>query len=207
MNCLLYILKSTSDPNSFDENEKLFYFAQKATSRIGYISEEIDITYEISKEKKLQQMELENELYLSEMSYINNTSIDDINVESSEVTPLNSALTEPSMNRSGTVHIEENTGMKIPQPEIQRVRNFTEEIKSACAKTSSSCGISVDKARIAVQVVCNELYRHKYYQSKEEQLNSVDLDQVSMYISCSEPVAKCVHSEANSKASKTSNDY
>ena len=28
-----------------------------------------------------------------------------------------------------------------------------------------------------------------------------------MYISCSEPVAKCVHSEANSKASKTSNDY
>ena len=59
------------------------------------------------------------------------------------------------------------------------------EIKSACAKTSSSCGISVDKARIPVQVVCNELYQHKHYLSKEEQLNGTDIDQVSMDISCS----------------------
>ena len=51
VNCLL-------DPNSFDKNEKLFNFAQKATSRIGYISEKIDIPYEISKEKELQQIEL-----------------------------------------------------------------------------------------------------------------------------------------------------
>ena len=55
------------------------------------------------------------------MSYINDASIDDINVESSEVTPLNFSLNEPSMNHSGTVHIEKNTEMKIPQPEIQRV--------------------------------------------------------------------------------------
>ena len=115
---MLHIFKSKSNPNSFNENEKLLYFAQKATSRIGYISKEIDIPYEISREKELQQMELENELYLSEMSYINDTSIDDINVESSEVTPLNSTLTEPLMNRSGTVRIEENTEMKILRPDI-----------------------------------------------------------------------------------------
>ena len=59
----LDILKSTSDPNSFNENEKLFNFAQKATSRIGYTREEIDIPYKISKEKELQKMELEYELY------------------------------------------------------------------------------------------------------------------------------------------------
>ena len=81
-----------------------------------------------------------------------------------------------------------------------------EEIKSACAKTYSS-GISADKVRIAVQIVCNELYHHKYYLSKEGQLNSVDVDQVSMDISCSEPIAKCACSETNSKAPKTSNDY
>ena len=46
----------------------------------------------------------------------------------------------------------------------------------------SSCGISVGKARIAVQVVCNELYQHKYYLSKEEQLNSVDVDQIFIII-------------------------
>ena len=67
MNCLLDKLKSTSDPNSFDENEKLFNFTQKATSRIGYISEEIDIPDEISKEKELQHTELENQLYLSDL--------------------------------------------------------------------------------------------------------------------------------------------
>ena len=54
------------------------------------------------------------------MSYINDTSIHDINDELSEVTPLNSTLTEPSTNHSGTLRIEENTGMKIPLPEIQR---------------------------------------------------------------------------------------
>ena len=110
------------------------------------------------------------------------------------------------MNHPGAVHVEENTEMKIPQPEIQRVQTFIEEIKSACAKTYS-CGISADKARIAVQIVCNELYHHKYYLSKEGQLNSIDVDQVSMDISCSEPIAKCPCSETNSKAPKTSNDY
>ena len=59
------------------------------------------------------------------------------------------------MNHSGTAHIEENTETSISQSKIQKVQNFTVEIKPVCAKTSSSCGISVDKARIAVQVVCN----------------------------------------------------
>ena len=45
------------------------------------------------------------------MSYINDTSFDDINIELSEVTPLNSTLNEPLMNCSGTVRIEENTGI------------------------------------------------------------------------------------------------
>ena len=83
-------------------------------------------------------MQLENEIYLSEMSYINDASIDDINVESSEVTPLNFSLNEPSMNHSGTVRIEKNTEMKIPQPEIQRVRmNFTNISSTICPKKSS----------------------------------------------------------------------
>ena len=43
-----------------------------------------------------------------------------------------------TFNKSGTACIEENTAMKIPPPEIQRVQNFNEEIKSACAKTLSS---------------------------------------------------------------------
>lgn len=46
--------------------------------------------------------------YLSEMSYISDTSIDDINAESFDVViPLKSTLTEPSVSLSGTVRIEE----------------------------------------------------------------------------------------------------
>ena len=48
------------------------------------------------------------------MSYINHTSIDDINVESSEITPLNFTLTEPLMNLSETVCIAENNETNIP---------------------------------------------------------------------------------------------
>lgn len=149
-----------------DENEKLFYFAQKVTSRIGCISEEIDISNEIFKQKELKQIELENELIFIwdelHKRYIHwwyQCWIFDV------VTPLKSTLTEPSVSLSGTVRIEE----------IRRIQNITEEIKPACAKTSSLCGICVDKARIAVQVVCNELYQHKYYLFKEKQLNSIDI--------------------------------
>ena len=44
------------------------------------------------------------------------------------------------MNRSETLRIEENTGMKITRPEIRRVQNVTEEIKSssACVEIKSS---------------------------------------------------------------------
>ena len=51
--------------------------------------------------------------YLSEMSYISDTSIDDINAESFDVViPLKSTLTEPSVSLSGTVRIEEINNTK-----------------------------------------------------------------------------------------------
>ena len=47
------------------------------------------------KKKNYNRLNFKIELYLSEMSYINDTSIHDINDELCEVTPLNSTLTEP----------------------------------------------------------------------------------------------------------------
>ena len=163
VNFLLEILQSTSNPNSFDENEKLFILPRKLLQGLDTLVKKLTLLMTFSKKKSYNRWNLKMNYILSEMSYISkNASIDDINVESSEVTPLKSTLTEPLMNRSRIVHIE-NTETNILKPEIQRVQNFTAEIKTACAKTSSSCGISVDKASIAVQVVCNKLYQHKYY--------------------------------------------
>ena len=55
---MLDILKSTSNSNSFDENEKLFYFTLNYFK--DWISEQTDIPYEISREKELQLMKFEN---------------------------------------------------------------------------------------------------------------------------------------------------
>ena len=75
--------------------------------------------------------------------------------------------------------------MKIWRSQIWRVQTFTDKVKSACAKTSSSCGVSAstgelqsklfvknfDKARIVKQIVYKKLYQHKYNLPEEEQLN------------------------------------
>ena len=55
------------------------------------------------------------------------------------------------------------TQVDIPyEPEIRKVRNTTEEIKNTVATVSYRAGVSVPKARVAVQAVCEKLYGHKY---------------------------------------------
>ena len=46
INQLLDILKKTSKPELFREDEKSFYYEQKKITRIGYFSEEIVLDYE-----------------------------------------------------------------------------------------------------------------------------------------------------------------
>ena len=50
----------------------------------------------------------------------------------------------------------------VEPPDIRKVRNFTYEIKDAIATVSSKAAVSVKKARIATQVVCEKLYKHHY---------------------------------------------
>ena len=53
------------------------------------------------------------------------------------------------------------------QPEIRKVRDCTDAIKSTCVQVSVQCGISAEIAILAVKIVCQALYNHTYYLNKE----------------------------------------
>ena len=86
---------------------------------------------------------------------------------------LNSSL-NVSLNRSGYartlndgVEIGIQNDPAVPDRPKLRVnkRNATEEVKSACARISSVCGVSVETSRKALQIVCKDLYNHDVYLS------------------------------------------
>ena len=57
-------------------------------------------------------------------------------------------------------------------PKIHKVCNCTDKIKSACAELSVKCNISTQASCIAIQTVCNTLYGHKYYLTKDEAIQN-----------------------------------
>ena len=105
-------------------------------------------------------------------------------VEDAEL-PLNSTMnssvvTCQSLNRSGVVRkttpVAESASQTEPvvidYPQIRKYERIcTDEIKLACAKVSSVCGISVKSAILAVQTVCESVYGHKLYLNSESQAN------------------------------------
>ena len=75
---------------------------------------------------------------------------------------------EVRQTRSGTVLSSPEPLLVMPKPQIRKKRNCTDEIKAAISKISYECGISVEKSRKAYQIVCKEMYSHKYFLSLEE---------------------------------------
>ena len=60
INQLLDILKKTSKPELFREDEKSLYYEQKKITRIGYLNEEIDIDYEEMEENRHKENQFQN---------------------------------------------------------------------------------------------------------------------------------------------------
>ena len=56
----------------------------------------------------------------------------------------------------------------IPQPPIRRLRDIDPQAKKACIKASVKCNMSTAMCPVAIQAVCEEMYDHHYYLSKEE---------------------------------------
>ena len=171
-NVLFNILRQASDPEMFDNNEKLFFYGQISPRRSGYISDQIDLDHvEFGEQLLLQQTE-EIEEANRELSYIEEGGSD--STDSVAVTPCSSTSTvvlNQSLNRSGLTRKTTNYDEKCIQtdncivdiPPIRKTKNCTNDIKAACTKVSVECGLSVEKSRVAVQTACKYLYHHDYY--------------------------------------------
>ena len=165
VNTLLDLKKLSSEPHTFGETECLFYFAQKDEQRIGFVSQDIDEDY------VCPDLHVEEEECIDEepMDIVNDDKSDDKYVcEDVSQVPASSKPEEVRRMRSGTVLTSPDPVLVTPKPALGGKRNCTEEIKAACSKVSYECGISVEKAKKAVQDLCKELYSHKYFLTLEE---------------------------------------
>ena len=160
--------------------EKSFYIDQQ-TIRECRLSEEIDeefenhqqALYEVVVENE-QQLRKEQDFIMSLDSNYENTSNNSMVLNSS----MNESSLDVSVNRSGYARIIK-TGIEMgvqtdlpvsdkPKLRINK-RVATDDIKSTCARISSTCGISVEMSRKVVQIVCHDLYKHDFYLSLAEQ--------------------------------------
>ena len=159
INSLFDIIK---DKELLTGREKCFYFDQKNERKWG-LSEEID--EEWVDEQLILQAEAENE-------HLEIGEEDENDIHSDEEdSQLN---LDRSVNRSGLRRVltedasTQTTFGYIDKPSIRGIRDCTPEIKQACVKVSVKCNISTAMATVAVQAVCEELYHHQYYLSKDE---------------------------------------
>ena len=89
-------------------------------------------------------------------------------------------MMDTSVNRSGLIRImkedaaseTENDLHMIPQPPIRKLRDIDLWVKKACIKASVKCNMSNAMGPVAVQAVCEEMYDHHYYLSKEEAIQN-----------------------------------
>ena len=143
------ILKSCVNPNDFDEEEKIFYNQQCLPSREGYVSDLINIRYQ-------QSTTIERDTSLEVLEELSGQS---------ETEEINTAITLRSGHKLPQIVCDAETQTEytfVPKPDIRNIRNCTNEIKDACCIVSIKCGISLQKARLAVQVVPEVLYGHAY---------------------------------------------
>jgi hypothetical protein len=150
-------------------NETSFYEDQKG-ARIFRLSEEIDTEYVAEREQEeLIRLE-EAQRQEGEESYIWD---DDIEEQQQQCSYNETTQMDISLNRSG--HVRKISGIDMGTqydsfacPKIRKTRDCTTKIKATCAEVSVNCNISTEASRVAVKTVCNGLYGHKFYLSKEE---------------------------------------
>ena len=167
VNVLLDLKKPCSNPEDFREKDCIFYYQQKDSSRQGYVTTQIEGHFASVESGDLDNLEEDQPELPMEIDKENNDPDYVIN-EIEDESALDISLRQ---TRSGTKII-------IPEiypldqtsftPKLRKNRNCTDAIKSTVSKVSYKCGISIEKARRAVQIVCKELYSHEFYLSLKE---------------------------------------
>ena len=185
-------------------NEKSFYEDQKG-DRIFRLSEEIDTaSVAEGEEKELTWLE-EVQRVEAEESYIWGDDMEEQQqCSNSETTQMDISLNRSGHARKILPGIDIGTQYdSFACPKIRKTRDCTTKIKATCAQVSVNCNISSEASRVAVKTVCDGLYNHKFYLSKEEAIaNDPSLEE---YRSEDPKPAKRLRSKE--KVPLTQNDY
>ena len=74
-----------------------------------------------------------------------------------------------SINQSDQECQTDKNDLLFSRPSIRNTQNVKENVKNATATVNYRCAVSIPKARLASQTVCDKMYGHKYYLTPEEQ--------------------------------------
>ena len=170
------LLDISSEAEKLTGDELTFYNDQR-TTRLCRLSEEIDMEYESIAEQARQSRELDlcNEAAISE--YENPVEFQEIICKTPRSTRNQSKKinfeTPPSNTEKDDNDNKQDNFSLTPSPRdsVRTVRNVKVAFKDTIATVSYRTTLSVQKARVAVQTVCEKLYSHKYYLSADEQNN------------------------------------
>ena len=173
--------------------DELAFYKDQCSDRICRLSEHIDTEYEADKENQESE------------EIAQNTFSDP--VEYREVISETPSRSDRYLNRQNSPHVQPVELFKEPtkhttissatRPEIRKKRNCTDTIATISYKTA----VSIPKARVAFQTVCQKFYGHRYYLNKDEQ---------KQYEPNLQPIMECdteEDSEPNNKRPRTAKDY
>ena len=136
---------------------RMFYIDQK-NQRWFRVNAGADVEY---KEEQCEDMEVQNQLdeeLRDEMSFVfQDDSIDEVEVKYTRESCANCISTPTAKFDTKSVQVNLN-----PLPEFRKQRNVDDAMKDTIAKVSTKAAISIQKARIATQTVCETLYGHSF---------------------------------------------
>ncbi|KAK6179055.1 hypothetical protein SNE40_011501 [Patella caerulea] len=164
---LFDLLKPNSNPDSFDSDEKSFYYDQKTVTRKMALSDQVDENYEL----QIQKQTIEHSLSHNVIS-----SDDDDNETGCQTSSnLDETMLIQCKMRSGKVRLTKCFSEVATQTEpvnattpIRKVRNCVPDVKIAIASTSSKAGITVEQSRRAFQATCEVFTKDRYYLSVDD---------------------------------------
>ena len=149
------LLDMGKDTHLLKGNEKEFYKEQYST-RLSRLSEEIDSEFEEACARSRDLDEERRQLEESEIACSN--------------APEYEEVIGKSVRKSSSVRVDEKSVQTEDEfinfrPEIRTGRNTLHHVKDTIASVSYRAAISVAKARVATQTVCQRFYGHIYHLS------------------------------------------
>ena len=141
-------------------DEKVFYEDQ-CGSRNQLLSQEIDCVHKEGRQVLQQQIRGAQQLQ-GEVKFVN---------EGMEVIPATLSRRMPLVDAPATVDKETQVNILIPPP-IRKCGNATYGIKETIATVSCKAAITVEKTRIATNMLCEKFYGHQYYLEPTHDLSS-----------------------------------